>query len=311
MIYTLTANPAIDMNVSADALSSREINRTRDAVYTPNGKGLNVAFTLTHFGIPAHILGFFGGFSGAYIVEEACKICPVTSVPVEGITRINLFITTPEGELKFPNAGAPVNLEAQEHMIEVLESVEDLDALIVSGSLPPGVESSFLVRVASVLAERGKSLVLDISSNALKELLPFKPLLIKPNDEELKDIFDWDIVDEQSALEACLRLHELGAQNILLTQGDREAYFFNGQEAYKARPLAVEMYSSACAGDGTLAAFFSRWFFDHSQVEAALRRAMATGANVAMSAGLGDFARVEEFESRIEIQRCDLAGLKP
>ena len=47
MIYTLTTNPAVDMNVNADTLTTKKVNRTRDAVYTPNGKGLNVSFTLT------------------------------------------------------------------------------------------------------------------------------------------------------------------------------------------------------------------------------------------------------------------------
>lgn len=104
MIYTLTTNPAIDMNITSDTISTEHVNRTRDAVYTPNGKGLNVSFTLKHYGIDSKILGFFGGFSGDYIVREAAKVCPVMPVQIDGITRVNVFLTTPEGEYKFPNA---------------------------------------------------------------------------------------------------------------------------------------------------------------------------------------------------------------
>ena len=46
MIYTLTANPAIDYNIACDGLAANTVTRTRNAVYTPNGKGLNVSFTL-------------------------------------------------------------------------------------------------------------------------------------------------------------------------------------------------------------------------------------------------------------------------
>ena len=113
MIYTLTTNPAVDMNVNADTLTTKKVNRTRDAVYTPNGKGLNVSFTLRHYGVDSVILGFFGGFSGNYIVTEAEKRCPVRPVQIDGITRVNIFVTTPEGEYKFPNAGAPVSRESQ------------------------------------------------------------------------------------------------------------------------------------------------------------------------------------------------------
>ena len=35
MIYTLTTNPAVDVNITSDDLRSDKINRTRDAVYSP------------------------------------------------------------------------------------------------------------------------------------------------------------------------------------------------------------------------------------------------------------------------------------
>ncbi len=61
MIYTLTTNPAIDMNICTNGLEAKKVNRTFGAVYTPNGKGLNVSFVLGHFGVPSTIMGFFGG----------------------------------------------------------------------------------------------------------------------------------------------------------------------------------------------------------------------------------------------------------
>ena len=69
MIYTLTTNPAIDMNIITDGIRSKYVNRTSTTVYTPNGKGLNVSFVLQHFNVPSTVLGFFGGFSGEYIVK--------------------------------------------------------------------------------------------------------------------------------------------------------------------------------------------------------------------------------------------------
>ena len=91
MIYTLTPNPAIDYNISCDGLQPNTVTRTRDAVYTPNGKGLNVSFTLDHYGVDTTILGFFAGFSGRYIVEGARELgVDVKPVWTEGITRVNV-----------------------------------------------------------------------------------------------------------------------------------------------------------------------------------------------------------------------------
>ena len=70
MIYTLTMNPAIDMNITTKGLKRGLVNRTFDTVYTPNGKGVNVTLTLKHFGEESVVTGFFGGFSGNYVVTE-------------------------------------------------------------------------------------------------------------------------------------------------------------------------------------------------------------------------------------------------
>lgn len=38
MIYTLTANPAIDYNIACDGLAANTVTRTRNAVYTPTAR---------------------------------------------------------------------------------------------------------------------------------------------------------------------------------------------------------------------------------------------------------------------------------
>lgn len=95
MIYTLTANPAIDYNIACDGLSANTVTRTRNAVYTPNGKGLNVSFTLDHYGVDTTILGFFAGFSGEFIVKGAEAL----GVPVKPCgptaSRASTFSSTP------------------------------------------------------------------------------------------------------------------------------------------------------------------------------------------------------------------------
>ncbi|MCH3948276.1 MAG: 1-phosphofructokinase [Olsenella sp.] len=302
MIYTLTTNPAIDMNITSDTISTEHVNRTRDAVYTPNGKGLNVSFTLKHYGVDSTILGFFGGFSGDYIVREADKICPVKPIQIDGITRVNVFLTTPEGEYKFPNAGAEVNRVKQEEMLSLLRGLDDLECLVISGSLPTGIVPSYYDELIEVVREKGAEFVLDISHKHLRELVEKEPLLIKPNDEEVAAIFGVDVKSEEDIISALHTIHGAGAKNILLTLGGEGAYFFNGEHVWHANAAKVDMLSTACAGDATLASFLSVWLANRKLVEPALTRAMATGANVAMSAGLGDFALVDQLAQSIRVE---------
>lgn len=111
MIYTLTTNPAIDMNINTKTLKPSHVNRTDEVVYTPNGKGINVSFVLRHYGIESKILGFFGGFSGHYIVDEIRKRDYVIE-PVwidDEITRINIFINSNGEEYKLVPSSAGAN----------------------------------------------------------------------------------------------------------------------------------------------------------------------------------------------------------
>lgn len=305
MIYTLTANPAIDLNVSCEQLVPNSVSRTTDPVYTPNGKGLNVSFTLKHFGVDSTILGFFGGFSGRYVVDGAReKGCQVEPVWVDGITRINTFISLTDGsgdEYKLPTAGCAVPRAQQLQMLELLKALPDLDVLVISGSLPPMIEPSYYDEIIDVLEERGTGFVLDISHPCLAHLIERGPLLIKPNDEELEQVFGIHVENENEIAPALEKLVARGAKSILLTLGGEGAFFADGAHVWRANAPKVEVFSATCAGDATLGAFLSLWLRG-SGAEAALKRAMATGGNVAMCAGLGDFALVDEIEEQITVR---------
>ena len=186
--------------------------RTKDAVYTPNGKGLNVSFTLQHFGVHAPILGFFGGFSGTYIVDEARKKgCDVYPVMVDGITRINPFISTPTQEYTFPNAGCSVPEDTQHELLQLLSSLDDLTCLVVSGSLPPEVKPTFYDEIFDTLDAKHVDIVLG-----------------------------YTLTDEDDTVRALHDLGTQGFQNVLLTLGSRGAYFLNGTHVWYANAPKIK-----------------------------------------------------------------------
>ena len=307
MIYTLTANPAIDYNISCSGLAPNTVTRTRDAVYTPNGKGLNVSFTLDHYGVDTTILGFFAGFSGKFIVEGAEALgVPVKPVWIDGITRVNVFLNAGDNtEYNMVNAGAPVTAADEQAMYDLIDGLDDMTCLVISGSLPPNASEDFLANVIARVKAKGAEFVLDISSKQLADLVAEQPLLIKPNDDELKDIFGIEVSadDEESVKRAMAMLHERGVKNVLLTLGGAGAYFSNGEHIWFAnRTFEVQVLSTVCAGDSSLAAFLSVWHDRPEAVEEALCLSMATGANVVECAGLGDFAHVDDYKRRIEVR---------
>lgn len=303
MIYTLTPNPAIDMNMSADSAEKNCVNRTYDAVYTPNGKGLNVTFVLKHYGIESKVLGFFGGFSGNYIVEETRKKgFDVIPVWVDDITRVNLFLDVKQDEYKFVNKGSYVSETQIQEMYSIIKNAEDMDCLIISGSLPMGVSDVFYDEIITCIENRNIKLIIDSSSSKLKDLLSSKPFLIKPNDDEIFDIFGKRINNEEDIKNVMAYLHTLGAQNVLLTMGEKGLYFSNQKKIYYCSAYPIKLVSSACAGDSSLASFLSVYLKNEQEIEKALKLASATGASVAQSKALGDLNKALQYVDNVYVK---------
>lgn len=301
MIHSLTLNTAIDMNIFCCPLEPSAVNRTQRTEYCPNGKGVNVSLVLNHFQQPTHVMGIFGGFTGRYIVEELGKQkINVTPSWVTEPTRINVFINDGSHEYKLVNAGARIDDECKQQIIHHLGCIQPGDYLVISGSLPPGIESLFYAEVMSLCQQRGGEVILDISHPALQQLLELSPLLIKPNDDELNEIFNLKVENVPQVRTAMRTLHQLGARNVLLTLGAKGLYFSNGSDLWFASAPEVELVSSACAGDAALGAFLSQWL-NGEDISLALALASATGANVAGSAGLGKLDRIKELLQQVQI----------
>ncbi|EMX9296570.1 1-phosphofructokinase [Escherichia coli] len=300
MIYTLTLNTAIDMNISCSPVTPSVVNRAEHTEYCPNGKGVNVARVLGHYNQTAHIMGIFGGFTGRYIVEELLKEkFKVIPAWVNQPTRINIFINDGEHEYKLLNPGNHVDDDCKLQVLQHLDVLNEGDQLVISGSLPPGIESRFYDEILTVCREKGCEVILDISHPVLKELIKQEPLLIKPNDDELTEIFGFEVGSRQQIKEAMTSLHKAGARNVLLTMGAQGLYFSDGTDIWFCTAPEIELVSSACAGDAALGAFLSVWLRG-GDVSEALRLASATGADVAASAGLGTFSRVEQLITQTE-----------
>ena len=70
MILTVTLNAAIDKRYVVEDFKIGEVNRVKECVYTPGGKGLNVSKPASIAGAKVVATGFVGGHAGNYIEAE-------------------------------------------------------------------------------------------------------------------------------------------------------------------------------------------------------------------------------------------------
>jgi len=302
MIYTCTLNPAIDLFVDVDELKPFTVNRTKDEDYQANGKGINVSIVLKRFGLDSTAIGIIAGFTGKFIQDEIEKKGIKTKLfEVNGITRINIFVNA-DKEFKIINRGPNVPLNTIEKIIEEIKKIPIGSYLFVSGSLPPGVKDETFLRISKICKEKGIKLILDISSPILIDCLTYHPYLIKPNEEELANLFDIKQLTEEAIIYYGKELLNRGAQKVIVSRGEKGSIYFSKNKILKASSIKGKVVNSACAGDTLLATFVGMQLKGFKE-ETALAYASAAGALTAFSKGIGNFEDIHEFAKMIKIEK--------
>ncbi|MGX9930464.1 1-phosphofructokinase [Virgibacillus salarius] len=301
MIYTCTMNTAIDLYVAIDNLKPNRVNRTFDEDYQANGKGVNVSIMLQKMGIENTALGFIGGFTGKFIEEELTKQGINSDfINVDGITRINVFVNADE-EYKIVNQGPEVGQKDVDNLLQKIKAIPKGSILIVSGSLPRGVEESILVDIAKICAENDVNLVIDSSSSIVLETLPYRPYLLKPNEEELAHLVGKDMpLSEQEIIVYGKELLYKGAKNVIISRGGNGAIFLNDNHLVNVSSPVGEVVNTACSGDSLLAAFIAKTM-ENAPLDVTLKYAVATGASTAFSKGLSDLSNIAELMKQVSI----------
>ena len=284
-------------------MRANAVNRTEDEDYQPNGKGVNVSIMLKKYGFTSTALGFIAGFSGSYI-EQSLKDLSIQTdfISVEGITRINVFINTTE-EYKLVNQGPAIEERALHAFREKIAAIPQGGILIMSGSLPKGVPASIFSEVAAICHQQRVKFILDTSSAAVLDTLPYKPYLLKPNEEEIAAFFGkTHPLSEKELIQSGEKLIEMGAEQVLISRGGEGALFITKDAVLKGNAPIGTVVNTACSGDAMLAAFLSKHLEGHSPEEC-LRYGIATGASTAFSKGLSDLHDIDSLIEQIHIQK--------
>src|SRR5699024_81944 len=154
---------------------------------------------------------------------------------------------------------------------------------------------------------RSIKLILDISSKVMMDCLPYNPLLIKPNKEELAHFYDKENLTEDEVIYYGQDLLNKGAQHVLVSLGEDGAIYIDEKHLLKVTSPKGKVVNTACAGDTMLAVFFQKRQTGLS-IKDSLIYASAAGSSTAFSKGLSDLTDVNELIK--EINTIDLKGRK-
>ena len=268
MLYTLTLNPSIDYMMQVDTIDFGATNYSEEEYMLPGGKGINVTRILNQLNVSNTALGFIGGYTGRFIEEWLTKEEATHHfIEVEGDTRINIKLKG-ESETEINGRGPIISEENSQKLFNQLENLTAEDTVVISGSKNRGLSETYYIDIIQLLAAKDVSFVIDTNSKELLEALKYRPLLVKPNQDELGDLFGVTIETVEDAIEYGQKLQEAGAQNVIVSLGGSGAVFIDENESIFAQAPQGQVVNTVGSGDSMIAGFMAGMEKGLSKVEA-------------------------------------------
>lgn len=296
MIYTCTVSPSIDCTNYLPEFRTGGLNRSEKVHYYPGGKGINVSRVLKRLGVDSIAYGFAGGFTGQFIQDFlAAEDVRTDFIDTGQVSRINIKIKAAE-ETELNGPGPELNTSHLQELKEKVENIKPGDWFVLSGSIPDSLPISYFKSLGDILLRQDVRFVLDTSGKALTELINSRPFLIKPNMEELGELFQTTIKDKEHAAECAFQLTAKGVANVIVSMGADGALLVDREAAYFAEAPTGKMVNTVGAGDSLVSGFIGALSKGSSKTEA-FRYGIASGSATAFS---DDLCRKEDTEKLLD-----------
>ncbi len=300
MIYTVTLNPSIDYVVRLSNLTAGITNRTDSEEYYFGGKGINVSCVLAELDIDSTALGFTAGFTGEAI-ENGIRNNRITTDFIrlrEGISRINIKIKAGE-ETEINGQGPHINDDELNSLFEKLDHIHNGDTLILAGSVPNTLPDDVYERMLERLKDKDIRIVVDATKKLLVNSLKYKPFLIKPNRQEISEIFDVPVETEEDTEKYAKKLMEMGAQNVLISLGGDGAMLIDEfGNKHKMGVVKEKVINTVGSGDSMVAGFVAGYEKEKSY-HYALKLGSACGNATAFLPGLATKEKINDILNKL------------
>jgi tagatose 6-phosphate kinase len=249
---------------------------------------------------------------------------PSALIPISGPTRHTFTVVDDAGTTaSFNEAGPGVTPHEFDSLrMAYLEALATADAVVLSGSLPPGLPVTTYATLIQAAAAAGIPVLLDSNGAALLRGVSAGPAIVKPNLDELAGatgkvlspsggvsscggvfacggVSASGTVDRAAVREAATQLRAAGAEAVVASLGPAGLLAVTAEGSWHAWPSAVAAGNATGAGDAVAAALV-HGLVTRRPWDERLRHAVALGAAAVAAPVAGEFRR-ESY----------LAGLRP
>lgn len=262
MLCAVSLNPALDKYLRLPRIAAGRHQQASEVVTSAGGKAINCAGVIRALGEDVVVLGFFGGYTGDFILSELSREGVVVApVRVRTPTR-TAFVIVEEGgtetEIVEPGAVvAPAELAAlREHLRELARSAA---VVLLSGSVPPGCPADIYQTLIADVGDHCPAL-LDTSREWLRAVVEApggapRPRAVKPNRLEAEELLGRRLETSGDFAAALDSLRARGVEQPLISNGEDGLFAASGGERRRAFAPPVERVNSVGSGDAALAGY--------------------------------------------------------
>lgn len=258
-VFTLTLAPSLDSATVTPQIYPEGKLRCTTPVFEPGGGGINVARAISHLGGNATALFPAGGATGEHLTALLEKEnVNVDTIPSQDWTRQNLHVhVEASGEqYRFVMPGAHLSQDEFRQLEEKVLALESGSLLVISGSLPPGVDLADFTQLIKRAQQNGLRCIIDSSGEALAAALDIGGIeLVKPNQKELAALVGRDLTQPDDVRQAAQELVRSGkARRVVVSLGPQGALGVDETDCVQVVPPPVKSQSTVGAGDSMVGA---------------------------------------------------------
>jgi len=255
LILSAGLTPAWQQILVFDQVRWGEVNRARQVAWCGSGKVLNAGMAVHSLGGPSVTLAPLGGSPLVEIDREFADLgVPRRWIETLVATRVcTTMLDRSTGQItELVENGRPLGeSELAAFRAAYAEEAARADVVVLIGSLPSGAPPSLY---RDLVASTPCPMVLDFRGDGLLSILDLKPLVVKPNREELAQTFGRSLDGDAELLAAMRQLNRLGAQWVVVTQGAKAVWVSSLDQVYRLTPPRIaEVVNPIGCGDSLAA----------------------------------------------------------
>ncbi|UOZ05560.1 1-phosphofructokinase family hexose kinase [Amycolatopsis sp. WQ 127309] len=256
-ILTVTLNPAIDVTYRVPRLEIGETVRVPGVRIRAGGKGVNVAAVARSLGSDSLVLGLTQILEPDEFRAGLDRLgLPHRLVPALDSVRRTVAVVEDDGtttSLQEHGPAAAAGAEIGIQRVLRTELVTGAGAVVVSGSVPPGLDADVPARLVALATAVGVPVIADVSGPALRAVATAGAVLM-PNRDELGELLGAPVRSPGDVVAAGRHLVRDGAAALVATLGEEGAVAVTPGGDWSVRPFTRVTGNPTGAGDAAAAA---------------------------------------------------------